>query len=336
MTSDTTPNPPQRRGDLLVSVCFVSDRPGDISLEALRQSEQMLKAQFRYWEILIIIEATDTTAYDRLFAHVENIRLLRVRARLSSYRARVLAAMEAIGDVVLITTPDDAGAVDLFGMILSAHEQASIIVARRQTASFIDPVLRAIGKTGGFRVSTRNLQTIAFPRPLLSVLLNHPDREIALRFPPRDVAIPVLFEDVRAPINGRGIRHFGKRLQLLQKLSVAIAPRVLNSIALISGLVILSGLIFAIYAISVWLVLEDVQPGWLTISLMLSFTAIFLGLSVFGISIGLQKVINMLSPHRDDGIIDEQSSVDLFSEVMTELNIENTASDAPLNSSKTP
>ena len=71
-----------------------------------------------------------------------------------------------------------------------------------------------------------------------------------------------------------------------------------------------------------WFVKEDVQPGWLTTSLVLGLTAFFLGCAIFGLSIGLQKLIDLLSADVADDVVDEITSVDLFRAVFDELNIE--------------
>jgi hypothetical protein len=71
----------------------------------------------------------------------------------------------------------------------------------------------------------------------------------------------------------------------------------------------------------VWLTLPT-QPGWFTTSIVLSLTAFFLGCAILGLSMGLQKVIELLSGEANEDIVDEQASGDLFGQVMQELNVE--------------
>ncbi|MBE1283555.1 MAG: hypothetical protein GJ676_09615 [Rhodobacteraceae bacterium] len=317
-----TPSVPARRDDLLVSVCFSDLPPGDAAAPALKSVAAFLEANYRYWEILIVFAASNHPIADASRFGVSNLRQLTARAGTSAYRARVIGAAEAIGDVVVLTTPAEVGALDLVSMIDTAFSEATIVSGRRGKATLFDPALRAVGAAGGFRVSTADMQTVAYPRTLLNVLLAHPDRELALRFAPRDAALPVAVLQGQEEVQARSIRDLGRRLNLMQKLMVAVAPRVLSGIALLSGLVFISAVLYAFYALWVWLFLDNVQPGWFTTSMVLSLTAAFLATAIFGLSVGMQKVIDLLSPDSDHGILDEHSTVDLFSEVMQELNVE--------------
>jgi hypothetical protein len=111
-------------------------------------------------------------------------------------------------------------------------------------------------------------------------------------------------------------------LGVVQKLLVSTAPRALTLVSLLSLVVVFAALAYAIYAVVIWLTLASVQPGWFTISLMLSMTAAFLGIALFGLSIGVQKLIEMLSNDVADDIVEECSAVDMFGQAMNELNVE--------------
>jgi hypothetical protein len=97
---------------------------------------------------------------------------------------------------------------------------------------------------------------------------------------------------------------------------------VLTVVSLLSLAVVFAGVAFAIYAVVVWATLKTIQPGWFTTSLVLSLTAAFLGVAIFGLSIGLQKVIEALISDAGDDIVDERSTVDMFDQAMKELNVE--------------
>ena len=303
-------------------MCFLDDGVDADLFKSLKHVEGLLDAGYRYWEILVAAEESGAIVAEALIGKLKNLRFITLRPNLTTYRARALTAAEAIGDVVVLTTANEAQRVDLNEMIAAASKEQRIIVVNRDAASIGDQAVRLLGSAGGFLVSTRLIQTMAFPRTLLSTLLKHPDREIALRFPPRDAALPVTGMTVQSDRRQLSLSIIARRFGLLQKLSVAIAPRVLSSVSMLSIVVFTVALVFALYAVLVWLFLDDVQPGWLTTSLAISFTAAFLGYAVFGLSAGIQKVIDIVSPQRDDGIVEEHSDVDLFSEVMKELNIQ--------------
>jgi hypothetical protein len=97
---------------------------------------------------------------------------------------------------------------------------------------------------------------------------------------------------------------------------------VLTVVSLSSLLAVFGGLAYAIYAVVVWMALASVQPGWFTTSLVLSLTATFLGGAIFGLSIGLQKLIETPSSDMADDIIDERGRADMFDRAMKELNVD--------------
>jgi hypothetical protein len=246
-----------------------------------------------------------------------------VRPGTPFYRRRAAVASEAIGDVVVLASLDEQPMLDIIAMIELAALKGSIVIGRRDNATLMNPALRVLGRSAGFRVDVRDMLTAAYPRALLNKLLAHPDRQLALRFPPSDSAIPVIWErSCEGPGRARSFREFGRRLSVVQKLLVSSAPLVLTLVSLLSLLVMFAAFAFAIYAVIIWLTLETVQPGWFTTSLVLSLIAAFLGNAIFGLSIGLQKVIETLSDDAGDDIIDERSAVDMFDQAMKELNVE--------------
>jgi len=316
-----SPTPP-RREDIFVSVCFPDLSARLYDFEAVQRVAAQIGARFRYWEVLVIAEATQAEAYEPLFATVSNLRLLNLRPGTTSLRRRVVAASEAIGDVVLLTSVSEIDMLDLVAAIEMAHANDAIVTCQREHSGFLDPVITTLGNAGGFRVTSRDMRSAAYPRTLLNLLLAHPDRQLALRFAPRDGGIPVLDIPANGAAPRRSMRDTGYRLTLIQKLVINSAPRVLGYLSILSAVVFVSAVLLALYAVGAWIVLEQIAPGWLTLTLSISLTAAFLGASVFGLSSGLQRLIDLVSPKLSHDVIGEQSAVDLFGEVQSELNIE--------------
>jgi hypothetical protein len=312
-----------RREDIFVSVCFADVSPGSAGRSELGEFSRRLAERYRYCEILLVVVADAALDHEPLLHEVANVRLLMVRPGTPLYRRRAAVASEAIGDIVALASIDEQPVLDILEMIELAAQKGSIVIGRRSNASLMNPALRALGSSAGFRVDMRDMLTAAYPRALLNKLLAHPDRELALRFPPSAAGMPVIWQPTRqAGGRGRSFREFGRRLSIVQKLLVSSAPRVLTLVSLLSLAVVLAGLAFALYAVMVWATLTTIQPGWFTTSLVLSLTAAFLGVAIFGLSIGLQKVIETLSSDVADDIVDERSAVDMFDQAMKELNVE--------------
>lgn len=308
------------RDDILVSVCFAEARAGTETLTALRALAGEMAARFRYWELLLVAEAD--AGFEPLMRDLPNVRLLTVRHGAPFYRRRAAAASEAIGDVVVLAAVDELAALDVVEMVETAEASGSIVVGRRGRGSLLNPALRALGRSAGFRVDARDMLTAAYPRTLLNRLLAHPDRLLALRFPPEDHSLPVHWREAEGrDAARRQLQEIGRRFNLVQRLMVSSAPTVLSLVVALSLLVILSSLAFAGYALAI-LLTSTPEPGWFTTSIVLSLTAFFLGCAILGLSMGLQKVIELLSGEADEDIVGERASGDLYAQVLHELNVE--------------
>lgn len=324
MRQDRLPKPMKPRDDVLVSVGFIEVSQTSDEFETLRHISKELDRYFRYWEILVIADAEEYGALSALTELIPNLRLLKVRMGTTMYRKRFVLATQAIGDVLAMTTGGEIESVDLVSMIETSINEASIVVSRRKNGNILDPVIGALGKSSGFHVSTRDMQTIVYPRSLLDILAARFDKELALRFAPHDASVKlteyVVSKD-KLP-ERRGLSGTGRRLSIIQKLMVNLAPRILGYLSVFSVFVAVVAFFFSGYVFGVWIFVETIQPGWITTSLVLSGTASFLGLAIFCLASGLQMIIDLVSPDRGCDVIDESSSVDLFSEVMTELNVD--------------
>ncbi|OSQ34513.1 hypothetical protein [Thalassospira sp. MCCC 1A01428] len=324
MCQNTGLPPKKLREDVLVSVGMTAIMPTEDGLEALRHLSVQLNAHFRYWEILVIADAEEAANIAPLFNVVPNLRLLKVRVGTSTYRRRFVLASEAIGDVLVMSTGPEATNLDLVTMIETSINEASLVISRRRKGNLLDPLIGVLGKASGFHVSTREMQTVVYPRSMLEMLAARPDKDLALRFAPRDASVKIT--ETLVPENlvleRRGLRGTGRRLALIQKLMVNLAPRVLGYLSILSALVAFAALLFVCYVVGVWIFFDAIQAGWITTSLLLSGTAAFLGLAVFCLASGLQMIIDLVSPDMGRDVIEERSTVDLFSEVMTELNVD--------------
>lgn len=318
---------PARREDLLVSVCCADLPSSPAGFEALRALAARLDAAFRFWEIVLVVPDDAAEAYLGLVRDIAHLRLFKVRRSADLYRRRTIAADEAIGDVIVIAAAAEMVCLDILEIVRRVDAEKCLVMGRRGTATAVNrtlaPVLTVLGRGAGFRVNARDMMTVALPRALLNRLLSYPDRELALRFPPRSDMFPVHY----VPGAGRGLerrslRDLDRRLGLVQKLLAHFAPRLLFYVGLLSALVVGFAALYALYAVAVWLVRDSIAEGWLTLSLMISFTAMFMGFASLGLSLGLQQIMDKLTPKDFDDVVDEVNTVDLFGQVARDLNVE--------------
>lgn len=310
------------REDILVSVCVHDIAPMAEGATTLRHIAHELEGTFRYWELLVAIPPDVELEWYEAFQAVPNLRLLRLRPGLGTYGVREVLAAQAIGDVVAIASASEVEFLDLKQMILDASRGNTMVIADRGRASFLDTILAMAANSSGFRVNARFMQTMAFPRGLLTRLMNQPERQLALRFPPRDSAIPLQVHAARAAFrtHARGAGPAG-RLVLAQRLIVSSAPSVLMALSLASTLVALGGFLFLIYVIATWFLNSSVQPGWATTSGILAVSAGFLGLLGLGLSTGMQKIIDLLAHKENDDVLEELGKINVYAGISEDLNV---------------
>lgn len=324
-TPDPVIRPVTRREDVLVSVCFGGLPADEASFEAVVALARDLDARFRFREIVLVAEEGSKEDYLPLIRRVDNLRLFTVRNGMTFYRRRVIAADEAIGDVVLMTNAVELAHIDAIAMIERAAEEQCAVLATR-SSGVVDRTLAAplsaMGRVAGFKVRLRDLQSLAMPRTLLNQLLDHPDPDLALRFPPRDVRVPLVLAEVADSAAPRDISQLSRRLVLLQKLLVYVAPRLLMAVTLASALLAVLGFFYAFYVLGAWILVDDLADGWLTLSAMLSLTSFFLGISIMGLSLGLQQLLARADRDGFDGVASEVNRIDLFGQVASDLNVD--------------
>lgn len=214
-------------------------------------------------------------------------------------------------------------------MIETAEARHALVVGRHVDANPLGSLAMALGRGAGLTIGPRDMLTIAFPRALLGIVLAHPDRLLATRFPPVDQRLPILRQDMRERAELPRFRSGSKtcpllfrRTEVLHRLIISSAPGVLTLVAEAVLLAAFGGMLFAAHSVIVWLTLAHIQPGWFTTSLALSLTAAFLGFAIFGLSIGLRRLLEALTGGAEDLIIDEAAPIDLFGKVMDEFNVE--------------
>lgn len=323
------------RENILVSVCFGEVPNTSAAFAALRQLAARLADDYRFWEIVVVGLSDEMTPLLALVRDIPNLRLISVRSGAEYYRRRAIAAAEAIGDVAVLTSVEEIAALDLIAMIEQAASQEVAVVGRLKTAPVLDRLLAgpwvAFGHWAGFQVSGRDMQTIAFPRTILNQILAHPAKELALRFLPRDEALQqVPFVAAAETRKARALRDFGRRVTLAQLLLINLAPRLLQSVTLISMMIALLSLLYAVYVVGVWAFKPVIAPGWLTLSGMLSATGFMLGCVSSGLCLGMQYILSRVDRSSFDDVAAEVNRVDLFGTVARDLNVE---VDAPRSTS---
>lgn len=315
------------REDVVVSVCFSELPTRDSTFAAVRALAVTLDQAYRFREIILVVDDTQRAAFLELVEQVPNLRLFVVRHGTEYYERRVIAAEEAIGDLVLIGNVDEIAQMDVLAFLDHAEQAGAVTLANRGARRPIKNLLAwpfiALGRLAGFKVDPSDFQTSAMPRTLLNLLLAHDEPRLALRFPPRDPRLPVAHFRAEHNVASRNaFLDIPRRAQLLQTLLVYLTPTILSVVAISSTILALVGMAYTAYIIGALFVVESLAPGWLTTNAMLAVSAVFMGLSTLGLSLGLQHLLKQQRRHKADLVSEEVNRIDLFHQVAFDLNVE--------------
>lgn len=298
----------------LASFCIVGDREDGLP-EGLAALVKRLADQNTHYEVLLVVgesHRSKLVAAGRELAALANLRILIVADGTSPYRRRRIAAAEALGDVVVITDPEEATRLDLTAFAREALTNGRIVMGARARARAGFLALHGpLRLLTGYRVDTRDLRTLALPRTSLTRVLARPTAGIDLRFEAKRTPERYVRKVVDGSLkNDRLLR--GRRIALLVELISASGPRFLKGFALVSLFTLAAAIVYAAYAVGALLLVEDIQPGWFTISMALSSLTAFLSLWAAIGSLAQARVIELLDSRQRDEVIEELGAVSFF------------------------
>ena len=321
------------REDVVVSVCFSELAASPATFAALRQLAVTLDSAYRFREIILVVDDTQRSDFLDIVREVPNTRLFVVRRGTEYYDRRVIAAEEAIGDLVILGNLEEVAALDVLAFLDFAEAENAVTMAFRPAKRPFKRLLAwpfiALGKLAGFNVDPAEWQSIAVPRTLLNLLLAHDEPRLALRFPPRDPRLPREWFRTAVNIESRtAFTGIGRRLALLQTLLVYLTPTLLSVVAVSSTILTLVGLAYAAWIVGAVLLVDSLAPGWLTTNAMLAVSATFMGFSTLGLSLGLQHLLKQQRRLKGALVPEEVNRIDLFQQVAFDLNVV-LESDAP-------
>ena len=160
---------------------------------------------------------------------------------------------------------------------------------------------------------------------VINRLRSNLDDLYVMSMPPADLPLEdhILMPNPLVVIAAAGHRLAArKRVTLAQLLLINLAPRLLQSVTLISMMIALLSLLYAVYVVGVWAFKPVIAPGWLTLSGMLSATGFMLGCVSSGLCLGMQYILSRVDRSSFDDVAAEVNRVDLFGSVARDLNVE--------------
>lgn len=313
------------RGDYLCSFGFVDE--GDVVGELTRLSALAveLETRYQYFELVYVVAERHREKIENaatLLSNARNLRILLVNNDMNFYRRRVVAASEAIGDVVVLSAISELAALDISALADQTFESGQTVMARRaQPAAFLPVWHWMMAAVSPYKVNARDLRTLSLPRTHLNEMLGRPTLVIDLRFEAKQS----IRRFQRILVNAKGIPFrgpgFGERVELLGELVTVSAPRLLKTYAALSFVTAGLALAYALYAITLFLVGTPLAPGWFTTALAQGGSVTFLAVGFCLISLGMADVVERLTGRTRNAIVDEIANINFFRDI-TDLNVE--------------
>ncbi|WDF72867.1 hypothetical protein [Novosphingobium sp. KACC 22771] len=310
------------RSDMLVSVAVVDEEGPHITIPRLAVVARALEQNFRYFELIYLLRESQRPQLDRFAAEIAglaNLRIILTGEGTRFYRQRLIATMEAIGDVVALYDPDDMPIEDLVTQIGHAKDRDEILIGWRPSRPPSGWSYRLLSLASNNVISARAARTIILPREPLNAIAARKSASIDLRFEARNAPTHYNRFDITTPVRAKA--GFSQRYELLMEILLAGAPRFLKLYAALGFLVVAGSTLYSFYAIAVILLRDHVQEGWFSTAIIQSGSTAFIagGMSILAIS--LVAVLEVLSGGSARMIVDEISNTNFFDKV-EDLNVE--------------
>lgn len=318
--------------EILVSFVLVSggDAAGDI--RAVRTVSEYAVGRFDFYELILLASAPDRAWLSDVRASlgtVPNIRVIVLEDK-QHYDDEVFHALQlSIGDVVAC---DETASVStaVFGDLLESclernSELVKTVATVRKGFSLERMVLGAVGfglyAFLGRRIETDVLRAVCVNRAAATRIGESND---ALRYF-RLLVLSDQFREDRVPVAGstrtNRLDGLARKTQISAFLLSSAAARILSGVAVFALLLCVLSLLYTVYALVVWFVLDDVSRGWTSLSIVLS--ALFA--SNFGVlaavSLGVLEMLRNRRGQRPPSMMQEINNADLFAQAKN-LNIE--------------
>jgi hypothetical protein len=319
---------------VLVSLVVVSTEGFDDLKAPLDSALADLKSRYAFFEVLLIgasgapaAEAVHSLVSE-LGRSVPQLRVLQLGGEPDFDRMAMQGYQECIGDVVVMSSADEIGHINLETIIGRLRSGEELVRLRRSRGNALERfgsfMVRCVT---GLHVDTRFLRTLGLNRRLMSELLARPEEIRLFRFTAHEFLGMHAVIVTDTPPARKGVGYFLNRLDLLARLIATSAPRLLRAASALCLLLSAAALMTIFYVVGVWVFRQEVVEGWTTmISLLASWMFVQLS-ATSALCLGLSRLLDGQERSRPPRLIDETTVSDLFSNAAL-LNVESADDDA--------
>lgn len=326
MTEPSSSSVPSELDQSLLVSLIVVGTPGFEGLEQdLERLARSLKGRYAFFEILLIGVVETHSAHDLMECvsrSAPQTRLLQIEGVADFDRMAMHGYQECIGDIVVLSSADEIGEIDIGPVLRHLEAGEEIVRLRRRKGGAVERATSyAVRSVTGLHVDTRVLRTLGLNRQLLSELLARPDEIHLFRFTAHTLFARQSVIEVDAAPTRSGLALLLRRVDLVARLIALSAPRLLRiSSALCLALSVIA-LLSLFYVIGVWLFREEIAEGWTTMISMLAIWMFAQLAATSALCLGLSRILDRQERARLPRLADELTISDLFSRTNL-LNVE--------------
>lgn len=315
-----------KNNDDLISACIVWEEPNITDpFSKLINLFNQLSEGFEFFEILLLIKENDFKEYSNAFSDIDKLRFIILRTPSNHYEKRTICAKESIGDIVVISTINEIEFFNFQRLVNLSLDNDCIVITKAEKMSLVEKIFSYpflfLGNIVGLEINFGLSRTIVLPRTLLNLILSQEYEDLKLRFPPSNLDFKIRSANPTKRIK-RGYSDIRSKFSLIYKLLLNLTPVLLKQLTIFSGMGAVISFLYMLYSLGIYIFMTDIQSGWFTLSLSISGTALFLTLSIFILSIGIQHMLFNFNENSKKSFLYEVDSIDLYKNVKNDLNIE--------------
>jgi hypothetical protein len=321
----------------LVSFVVIASNDAATDIKQVTAMSEFSQGSFDYYELLVVASSPGKEwlrRFRQFGSHVPQLRIISIEAALGFDELTAAALRFAIGDLIVCVHPGEIEPGDVEQMMrLCARGDCDLVKAFHPTRAqpMADQLLAAVVRrflrlSTGREVQPFQARGFAMTRTALTRLQGMADVIRYFRIVDLSGSMLEGSIELRGPSRRGLLTGVGDRFRTASALISSSAARLVLWLAVVCAVLSLSAIGFALMALLLWIVLDDIVRGWTSLAMVLSllFAANFGVMAT--ICLGLLHIIRQSTPDPIELFATEWSGGDLFSRG-DRLNVEGTSGD---------
>lgn len=308
----------QLRKDSFVSLGLLLNN--QTSIENIKQLHSLLNSKYNYFEIILLNYKVDTKDYSKLLKELNNIRIIELSSYVDIEVAHSAIIENCIGDYCAIIDLSHDSLEDL-GNMLEKAEDYDVVIGKREkkVQTFFESILskifyKTIFLFTGIKIDSMYSDFFVINRKVINFITKNKDRVKFLKLLKFNNGFSK-YEYSYMPLGKKSNqRTFMGNINFTIDILVNYSHRLIRMATILSLSIALVNMFYVFYVFGIYFFKDNVAEGWASSNIYNSVTyfVLFLVLAVIGEHIRMIIQNQKNTPMYE--IIDEKSSVALFSD----------------------